>query len=342
VTKMMLATHLPQTPPLPALADELRDQLDTNLSFSLLRSFVRVVDRTSVSLAARDLSLSQPTVSRHITDLERLYGTALLVRSTRSLNITSAGHCLYEAAQAILESERALTDDIDATRGKLGGPLIISAPPNLGDMVSSFCSEFLTSHECDSISLRVTNVLPCLVAEGVDVAVRVGKVDDVAANVQRAATFKDVLVAPARAAQADVRAHPPARPEAVFVGGTRRHGHQRADQVVPTGPHRAPDGQRAPEDRPPRGTPRSLARGRGSRVDRGIRGAGRHSHRAPGSTASRVASAHVADPDDLRRQGAAHLRPDLGHCVRGVPEPIARIADHLTDLVSVMREPQAR
>src|ERR1700739_4150862 len=70
--------------------------------------FVRVVETSSFSAAARDLKLGQPAISKAIAGLEERLGIRLLVRSTRQLSPTEAGTAFYERAlRAIAEANEA-------------------------------------------------------------------------------------------------------------------------------------------------------------------------------------------------------------------------------------------
>jgi DNA-binding transcriptional LysR family regulator len=60
-------------------------------SLQQLRTFLRIVERGSLSAAARDLGTTQPTVSRQLQELEAAYGRALVIRRTRALRVTDAG-----------------------------------------------------------------------------------------------------------------------------------------------------------------------------------------------------------------------------------------------------------
>lgn len=68
-----------------------------------LESFVCVAERQSFSAAAQALGFEQSTVSRHVKALERLWGMALLLRSTRSVLLTPAGAAVLPRAQHLLK-----------------------------------------------------------------------------------------------------------------------------------------------------------------------------------------------------------------------------------------------
>ncbi len=72
-----------------------------------MRSFVCVVDEQSFSEAARTLHVSQPTISAHVSALEKACDAALIVRTTKRFEVTPAGWRFYEYAQRMLDLERS-------------------------------------------------------------------------------------------------------------------------------------------------------------------------------------------------------------------------------------------
>src|ERR1700677_5098663 len=95
----------------------------------LLTSFntlCRVIERGSLSRASIDLSLAQATVSRHIQDLEKRYGSILIARSTRRLQVTVAGQQVYEYARSVLRSESELAERLSEGKVASGGRIVIA------------------------------------------------------------------------------------------------------------------------------------------------------------------------------------------------------------------------
>lgn len=93
------------------------------------RSFVAIVERMSFSRAAEDLSLSQPSLSRQIRELETQLGAPLFNRERRAISLTAAGAAFLPAARAALaEAERGRRAVRDVL-GAQGGPLAIGSSP---------------------------------------------------------------------------------------------------------------------------------------------------------------------------------------------------------------------
>jgi DNA-binding transcriptional LysR family regulator len=170
--------------------------MEVDLSMSLLKSYVRLVERGSITLAAQDLGLSQPTVSRHLSDLERIYQVNLLVRSTRALNLTPTGQHLYDRAVEILDAERKLRESMNQNRTRPAGKIKIYAHTAFGPLVvAPFCARFLAHHPEMSLDLCTRTAKDVnLVAEGVDVSVHVGELAESCVNVQPLATLSVIPV----------------------------------------------------------------------------------------------------------------------------------------------------
>jgi DNA-binding transcriptional LysR family regulator len=160
-----------------------------------LTVFVRVGETGSFTRAASDMNLSQPSVSRIIGELEARLGVKLLLRTTRRLTLTAAGEKFLERARDIIAE---LDDAEDAARGvdSLRGALRIALPVVFGTReVIPRLPEFLKRHPLLRMELRVSDHYQDLVAEGVDVAIRLGKLSDSTFGVRKLATLERYIVA---------------------------------------------------------------------------------------------------------------------------------------------------
>ncbi|AZO27466.1 MULTISPECIES: LysR family transcriptional regulator [Mesorhizobium] len=77
--------------------------------WNLIKSFVAVAETGSLSAAARRLEASQPTLGRHIAELEQALGVTLFRRGRRGYELTEAGSTLYERGQAVSEQANAFS-----------------------------------------------------------------------------------------------------------------------------------------------------------------------------------------------------------------------------------------
>lgn len=156
---------------------------------------MRVGEAGSFTRAARDMGLSQPSVSRVIGELEARLGVKLLLRTTRRLTLTAAGEKFLERAREILAE---LDNAEDAARGvdSLRGTIRVALPAVFGTReVIPRLPEFLERHPLLRMELRVSDAYQDLVAEGVDVAIRLGPLSDSTFGVRKLATLRRYVVA---------------------------------------------------------------------------------------------------------------------------------------------------
>jgi DNA-binding transcriptional LysR family regulator len=163
---------------------------------SEMEAFVRVVDLGGFTDAARKLGVSKSAVSKHVAALEARLGARLLNRTTRRVSPTEIGLAYYErAARVLLEAAEA--DAMAASmQGAPRGELRVSAPLSfgvlhLGPAVADFLQAF------PEVSARVTfdDRFVELVAEGFDLAVRIGALPDSTLMAKKLAETDMMLVA---------------------------------------------------------------------------------------------------------------------------------------------------
>lgn len=147
-----------------------------------LRLFVRVAHTGSFSAAARELDLSQPSVSRIIATLEQDVGAALVTRTTRALTLTDAGADYLARVEAILAS---LEEADHTARGslELRGSLRVAMSASFGVReVIPVLPGFFERHPALNVSLVLSDQRQDTVKEGVDVALRLGALADSSAT----------------------------------------------------------------------------------------------------------------------------------------------------------------
>lgn len=143
--------------------------------------FTEVARRGSFSAAARQLGLSPSAVSKLITRLEERLGARLFNRTTRQVNLTEGGHAFLERCVAIL-------DDIDDAEELLvgygrepKGLLTVNSTAGFAQhCLLPLLPRFQSLYPQLSINLQVSAITVDLVAQGVDVAVRMGELKDTA------------------------------------------------------------------------------------------------------------------------------------------------------------------
>jgi DNA-binding transcriptional LysR family regulator len=157
---------------------------------------VKVAETGSFTGAARALNTPLPSVSRKISELEAHLGARLLTRSTRRLAITEAGAAYIAAARRILEdidaAERSASGEFQTPRGEL----TIAAPIVFGRLhVAPVVAEFLRSFPDISVRLALSDRNADLLADQIDVALRIGALADSSLLARRVGEVRQVCCA---------------------------------------------------------------------------------------------------------------------------------------------------
>lgn len=143
-----------------------------------LIAFVQSVQAGSFSAAARILDTTPSAVSKRIAKLEDQLGVRLLQRTTRSLSLTSDGTAYHERVVRLL-AELEEANDAVMSRNQPRGKLAVSAPHDFGHLVlAQRIPTFLQQYPELQIDLRLTDRFVDLVEEGIDVAIRMGTLED--------------------------------------------------------------------------------------------------------------------------------------------------------------------
>jgi DNA-binding transcriptional LysR family regulator len=160
-----------------------------------LRVFVRVARTGSFSAAARELDLSQPSVSRIIGGLEKDVGGALVIRTTRAVTLTDIGNDYLTRVEAILAS---LEEADHAARGsrELRGSLRVAMPSSFGVReIVPLMPGFLARHPSLNVSLLMSDQRQDTIKEGIDVALRLGALADSSATARLIGRTQRMVVA---------------------------------------------------------------------------------------------------------------------------------------------------
>src|SRR5262245_48096560 len=146
---------------------------------SEMAAFVRVVDSNGFSAAAPILGLSPSAVSKLITRLETRLGVRLLQRTTRALNLTQEGEVFYAAAKRIVGEIESLENQIVGESGTPSGVLrVTSSLAFATHQLAPVLSEFLARYPLVQLELLPTDRVIDMVDEGIDVALRIGRLAD--------------------------------------------------------------------------------------------------------------------------------------------------------------------
>ncbi|MEM9491187.1 MAG: LysR family transcriptional regulator [Myxococcota bacterium] len=164
--------------------------------FQAMTVFARVARLGAFSAAARELQLSTTAVSRQVAQLEEHLGVRLLQRTTRRLSITDAGAAYLSRCERILadvhELEDALSEGQDNPRGRLRISAGVSfAQEQLGTLMPAFVERYPDLE----VDLLLTDRHLDLITEGIDVAVRIGRLSDSSLIARRLAPIRHALCA---------------------------------------------------------------------------------------------------------------------------------------------------
>lgn len=144
-----------------------------------LIAFARAGSLGSYSAAARALSVSPSAVSKSVRRLEEQLGVALFTRTTRSLTLTTEGRDLHQRALRLIEAAEDIEQTATSLRGAPSGRLRIAAPLPIGiHVVAPALAEFRRRYPEVTIDLRLSDQFVDMVAQGIDVAVRIGDLSD--------------------------------------------------------------------------------------------------------------------------------------------------------------------
>jgi DNA-binding transcriptional LysR family regulator len=150
--------------------------------------FARVVELRSFSAAAESLGVSKATVSKAIARLEQRLGTTLFHRTSRKLTLTESAKPLSERAASILAEAEAAEEAARDQASAPTGLIRVAAPMTFGvHHVASAIAEFLALHPGVEIDLTLSDAKIDIVAEGIDIAVRIADLPDSSLRARRVA-----------------------------------------------------------------------------------------------------------------------------------------------------------
>jgi len=163
--------------------------------FQELTAFAAVVEAGGFSAAARRIGESQSAVSKSVSALERRLGVQLLNRTTRSVTPTEAGRRYHERIKPLLDEMSQVDGELMSSTGELSGLVRIAASTTFGRLhVLPIVPRLLELHPKLSLELKLTDGVQDLLAEGIDLAIRISPLRSPDAVVKRVATTSLVCV----------------------------------------------------------------------------------------------------------------------------------------------------
>ncbi|MYM36403.1 LysR family transcriptional regulator [Duganella sp. FT94W] len=190
----------------------------SSINLNRLATFVAVVEAGSLTAAADRLGLAKSMVSKHMQMLEQEIGVGLLLRSTRKLSLTEAGRAFYAASKQLLKAAELAVEQARSGSESPQGTLRVACPIDYGlIVVSPLLAQLRARYPALKIDLTCGDHIIDLIAEGIDVTVRLGKLADSGLMATRVDQLVRWLVA-----------------SPAFIA---RHGMPRTPQDLPPLPH---------------------------------------------------------------------------------------------------------
>ncbi|WP_306014761.1 LysR family transcriptional regulator [Oceanicaulis sp. MMSF_3324] len=161
-----------------------------------LEIFRKVVDCNGFSAAARELGLSNASVSKAIKELESQLGAQLIVRTTRSLHLTDVGLAYYQRVGQVLDALEDADEQVRSETAAPRGRLRLAAPMSLGlvalqEALLSFCKTYPDI----LLDLHMSDSVVDVVGEGFDAAIRGGNLPDSSLKARKLMSLDRVVVA---------------------------------------------------------------------------------------------------------------------------------------------------
>lgn len=183
------------------------------LNLNRLIFFTAVVEAGSFTAAADRLGVAKAVVSHQIARLEEELGVTLLMRTTRRLQATEEGTVFYQRCIVILREAESAYEEMSLRGAEPSGTLTLTAPLDYGAaVVASTIADYLLAYPQMRVDVIFDDSVSDLIAERIDLSIRVGWLSDSSHQARRLGTFEQVLVAtptvaariPAGLAPADV------------------------------------------------------------------------------------------------------------------------------------------
>lgn len=161
-----------------------------------IRLFVRLVECGSFSAVGREEGIGQPAVSKQIGALERHLGAQLVLRTSRQVVITEAGQAFYESARQLVEDFDALESSVGERQQSPRGVVRVNTAPAHGRLcITPLLPGFFRLYPDVTIELSTSERQVDMVGEGVDLAVRHGRLVDSTLTARKLSETDFVLAA---------------------------------------------------------------------------------------------------------------------------------------------------
>lgn len=147
--------------------------------FENIRVFLRVVELGNLSAAGRDLRISPAVASNRVKELEKYLGVRLFNRTTRQLTATEQGKIFYRGAGRIIQAVEDAEASIASVSGQPKGTIRVTAPLGFGRrFIASGIPEFHSQYPEIQVRLRLSDHNVDILKESIDLAFRLGVIED--------------------------------------------------------------------------------------------------------------------------------------------------------------------
>lgn len=158
--------------------------------------FAKVVEMRAITAAAADLGLSAPTVSKALSRLERRLGARLFNRTSRRLVLTDAGQQLALHTGRLVADAEAAEQELLAQSSVPQGPVRLGVPMSFGiGQVAPILPAFMTQYPGITVDLHLSDSRVDLIADGFDVVLRIGTLEDSSLVSRRLSSIPVLVVA---------------------------------------------------------------------------------------------------------------------------------------------------
>ncbi|AUI88697.1 LysR family transcriptional regulator [Vibrio azureus] len=141
--------------------------------------FVAVAETNSFTGAANKLNTSVAQISRRVSALEERLAVKLLHRTTRKVSLTEAGQLYYQQCKHLVEGLELAELAVTQMQSEPKGLLKVTAPVTYGEMnLSPLLNQFLEQYPQVDLELNLTNHKVDLIEQGIDLAIRLGRLQD--------------------------------------------------------------------------------------------------------------------------------------------------------------------
>lgn len=161
-----------------------------------MQTFVRIVEAGSITKAAQQLNTVKSAVSRRLSELEKRLGISLLIRTTRSHQLTESGQSYYRQCLRIIDDVAEIESSVRDKHVALAGRIKVAAPLSFGLMhLSQALRKFNEINPEVYFEIDFNDRKVDLIEEGFDLAIRIAKLEDSSLIAKRLMTGRSVLCA---------------------------------------------------------------------------------------------------------------------------------------------------